>query len=89
MLDMLNVFCPMGPMLFLQGWGPELVLYVEFFLQKESFLFSCRKQPEFLHVESFLLKGGNFSQNMLLSAEMLNMLNHVLCYKKRFLLLKC
>ena len=40
--------------------------------------YSCRKHPKFVYViVFFLLKGGKFPQNVLLSAKMLNMLNHV------------
>ena len=44
--------------------------YVEVFLQKAAFSYM---------LNFFLLKGGDFLQNVLLSAEMLNMLNHALC----------
>ena len=95
MLNMLNVFCSMGPIFFSKGGGVQfffcmvncfcrnnnVLLYVELFLQKAAFF--C--------MLILLLKGGDFLQNVLISVEMLNMLNHVLCraLKKRFFLLKC
>ena len=74
---------PWAPFNCLRG-GPEFFCMLNSFCRKNSFSFfmlnySCRKQAEFLHVELFLPKGGNVSKNMLLSVEMLNVLNHVLC----------
>ena len=39
--------------------------------------YSCRTHPNFVYVIAFLLKGGKFPQSVLLSAAMLNTLNHV------------
>ena len=72
-------------------WG-----HVELFLQKERFFLSmlnffCWKSVFFSYVEFFLQKEPHFEQKMLLSAEMLNMLNMLVSalQKMCFFLLKC